>query len=227
MGSRQLVPQIAWVPVEQLHEAEWNPRKLRGERFKNLCRSIEADPDLLARRTILALADGTVYAGNMRFRAACKLGWPAVPAIVEDVPPKLARERALRDNAQWGEWEPVDLAAMLEEMRVEGSDLTVVGFEPVELDELLALVNGKAEPPDDPGPQLDRADELQEKWQVQEGDLWRLGEHVVARLGCACVRMGHRMARDGAMRALAMALALIMALAVGLGILVLEFTTMV
>ncbi|MGR3525521.1 MAG: ABC transporter permease [Paracoccaceae bacterium] len=49
--------------------------------------------------------------------------------------------------------------------------------------------------------------------------LWRLGEHVVARLGCACVRMGHRMAQDGAMRALAMALALIMALAVGLGIL--------
>ena len=49
--------------------------------------------------------------------------------------------------------------------------------------------------------------------------VWRLGEHVVARLGCTCVRMGHRMARDGVMRALAMAMALVMALAVGLGIL--------
>ncbi len=49
--------------------------------------------------------------------------------------------------------------------------------------------------------------------------LWRLGEHVVARAGCACIRRGHRMARDGAMRALSMGLALIMALAVGLGIL--------
>lgn len=48
---------------------------------------------------------------------------------------------------------------------------------------------------------------------------WRLGEHVVARLGCACIRRGHRMARDGMMRGLSMALALIMALAVGLGIL--------
>ena len=49
--------------------------------------------------------------------------------------------------------------------------------------------------------------------------LWRLGEMAAARLGCACIRRGHRMARDGAMRAAAMGLALIMALAVGLGIL--------
>jgi putative thiamine transport system permease protein len=49
--------------------------------------------------------------------------------------------------------------------------------------------------------------------------LWRLGEHLVAWLGCACIRRGHRMARDGAMRALSMGLAVVMALAVGLGIL--------
>ena len=48
--------------------------------------------------------------------------------------------------------------------------------------------------------------------------LWRLGEHLVARAGCACIRRGHRMARDGTMRGLSMALALVMALAVGLGI---------
>jgi putative thiamine transport system permease protein len=47
--------------------------------------------------------------------------------------------------------------------------------------------------------------------------IWRGGEHVVARLGCACVRMGQRMPRDGMMRALAMGLALITALAVGFG----------
>ena len=49
--------------------------------------------------------------------------------------------------------------------------------------------------------------------------IWRLGEHLVARAGCACIRRGHRMARDGVMRAMAMGLALVMALAVGLGIL--------
>jgi putative thiamine transport system permease protein len=49
--------------------------------------------------------------------------------------------------------------------------------------------------------------------------VWRLGEYLVARAGCACIRRGHRMARDGAMRKTAMGLALVMALAVGLGIL--------
>lgn len=41
------------------------------------------------------------------------------------------------------------------------------------------------EPPEDPGPQISRADELQEVWQVQSGDLWVIpsntanGEHRV------------------------------------------------
>jgi DNA modification methylase len=35
------------------------------------------------------------------------------------------------------------------------------------------------EPPEDPGPQLDRAAELQEKWQVQPGQVWRCDEHLV------------------------------------------------
>ncbi len=49
--------------------------------------------------------------------------------------------------------------------------------------------------------------------------LWRGGEAVAARLGCACIRRGHRFARDGAARGLSMGLALIAALTVGLGIL--------
>ncbi len=33
------------------------------------------------------------------------------------------------------------------------------------------------EPPEDPGAQIDRAEELREKWGVREGQLWELGEH--------------------------------------------------
>ena len=43
-----------------------------------------------------------IYAGKMRYRAAQHLGMETIPAVVEDVPDQLARERALRDNAQWG-----------------------------------------------------------------------------------------------------------------------------
>jgi ParB-like chromosome segregation protein Spo0J len=128
------------VPLAKLHPAEWNPRTIRDERFKNLCDSIQADPEFLWRRPILATADGTIYAGNMRYRAASHLGLKAVPAIVEDVPEQLAKERALRDNAQWGDWNDDQLAEMVYQMAASGSDVKLVGFDEEELAKLLGIV---------------------------------------------------------------------------------------
>ena len=56
---------IAPVPVSLLARwpAPWNPRSIKDERFQNLCRSLEADPDFLQLRPILATADGTIFAG--------------------------------------------------------------------------------------------------------------------------------------------------------------------
>lgn len=48
-----------------------------------------------------------------------------------------------------------------------------------ELAEREGLDYGQQERTDDPGPQIDRAAELQEKWQTETGQLWRLGEHRV------------------------------------------------
>jgi len=42
------------VPLNKLHPAEWNPRMLKEERFKNLCKSIENDPEFMELRPILA-----------------------------------------------------------------------------------------------------------------------------------------------------------------------------
>jgi len=125
------------VPPDRLHPAPWNPRTIKDERFQNLVRSIQADPGFLWRRPILATADGTIYAGNMRYRAAQHLGMPTVPAIVEDVPDQLARERALRDNQQWGQWEDDDLAKLLDSLHQDGSDLDLLGFGERELQQLL------------------------------------------------------------------------------------------
>ena len=51
-------------------------------------------------------------------------------------------------------------------------------------DMLEALVNGErlpmpdlTEPVEDPGPQIDRADELREKWQTERGQVWEVGRH--------------------------------------------------
>jgi ParB-like chromosome segregation protein Spo0J len=130
-------PQVSKVPLVALQPADWNPRLIKEERFQNLCASIKADPDFLWRRPVLAQADGTIYAGNMRYRAAQHLGFETIPAIIEDIPDQLARERALRDNAQWGEWQEDELAELLYRLREEGSDVSLLGFEERELQKLL------------------------------------------------------------------------------------------
>ena len=174
-GNVHAAVSVRLVLLTALQPAEWNPRTIRDERFENLCRSIEADPEFLWRRPILAQADGTIYAGNMRFRAALHLGMTTIPAIIEDVPDQLAQERALRDNAQWGDWEGDELAALLDRLRAEGSDLDLLGFDERELQQLLDRV---AQPvladPDDVPP-------LPAEPVSQVGDIWVLGEH---RVGC-------------------------------------------
>ena len=52
-----------------------------------------------------------------------------IPAVVEDVSDRLARERALRDNAQWGEWEEEELASLLAQLAAEESNLDILGFD--------------------------------------------------------------------------------------------------
>ncbi len=160
-------------PVERLTPAPWNPRTIKDERFQNLCRSIESDPAFLWRRPVLATADGTIYAGNMRYRAARHLGMESIPAVVEDIPEQLAKERALRDNAQWGEWEEDELASLLAELRVSGADMDLLGFDDRDLQKLLDSLGGGGAGDPDAVPELP-ADPV-----TRRGDLWLLGDHRI------------------------------------------------
>lgn len=42
----------------------------------------------------------------------------------------------------------------------------------------LMLASEEEPPPDDPGAQIDRAEELREKWGVKTGDLWGMGKYT-------------------------------------------------
>ena len=162
------------VSLLALTPAPWNPRSIKDERFQNLCRSLEADPEFLQLRPILATLDGVIWAGNQRFRAAQQLGWETVPAILLDIPEQLAKERAMRDNAQWGEWEEDDLAKLIAELKAEGSTLDLLGFDERELQSLLDKLDnaGGLTDPDDVPP-------LPDEPITQPGDLWLLGEHRI------------------------------------------------
>lgn len=145
-----------------------------------------------AGRSILTDKHGNVIAGNKTLQSAVDAGIPI--EVVQSDGNKLvvvqrtdldlyadtkARELAYADNrvAQ------VDLdwsaEALLADVN-DGLDLSKF-FDDDELAELLSSVTD--DPPADPGAQIDRAEELQAKWQVKRGDLYVIpsksgkGEH--------------------------------------------------
>jgi DNA modification methylase len=170
-------PRAKLVRVQDLTPAEWNPRTIDRERFANLRKAISEEPEFLWLRPILATKDGTIYAGNMRYRAAAAEGLSAVPAIVEDITLEQAKRRAIRDNSSWGQWAEQELAEMLATL---GGDRTTLGFDEGELERLLAVVGLAEERTDeefDPTPP--------EIATTRARQVWALGAH---RLACGDAR---------------------------------------
>lgn len=94
-------PALVQTSLSALTPAPWNPRTTSDERFQNLCRSLETDRDFLQLRPILATNDGTIFARNIRFRAAQHLGWEIVPAVLGGIPEQDAiTERVRRSGAR-------------------------------------------------------------------------------------------------------------------------------
>lgn len=116
------MPKIELVPAAKLKPAKWNPRIITDKKFTKLVEAIRQDPDFMALRPILASKNGTIYAGNMRFRALQEIGVKDVPCIFTDIPEKLAKLRSLKDNNHFGEYQMDELAAL------------VVEFKPVEIE---------------------------------------------------------------------------------------------
>lgn len=113
-----------------------------------------------------------MFAGNQRLRAAIHLGWEEVPAILVDIPETVAKEWALKDNGQWAEWEEDDLAKLLADLRDQGSDLDLLGFDDRDLRNLLNRLQNEGGLTDP-----DAVPDLPEEPITRPGDLWLLGDH--------------------------------------------------
>jgi ParB-like nuclease domain len=168
--------EVVDAPVGELRENPRNPRQITPARLQALARSIEHDPAMLQARPLIALPDGTVIAGNMRLRAARVLGWETVPTVYADLDEERARLWLLRDNNPYGDWEEDDVAVLLAELQAGGSDLELTGFDPGELDRLLAELTA-AEAPVDDDTRLALAQTTlgPPRHTVGEGEVWRLG----------------------------------------------------
>ena len=157
------------VKIDKLQLWDKNPRTIKDKRFKALCKSLTDDPSFMELRPILATKEGRIYAGNMRYRAAKELGWTEVPAILTDIDDKLANERAIKDNNEFGEWNNDELSTLLDEMEKNGTDISTLGLDE-SIEKIIEQLN-EAEIVEDEVP------EPKKDPQTKLGDLWILGNH--------------------------------------------------
>lgn len=123
---------------------------------------------------------GLIIAGHGLVEAALRLGWETLQA--SDVSEEWTEEQALAfmaaDNelARLGDPDEAALAALAASVAEVDRELAALAAGTDErLKELLKTLESPAG--DDPGAQVDKAEELRVKWDVQPGQLWALGEH--------------------------------------------------
>ncbi len=162
-----------------------DPRNARRHNPRNIGMIEKALNEVGAARSIVIDEDNVILAGNGVVEAAAQAGIERVRVVEADgneiiavkrsnLTPEQKQKLAIYDNrtAELAEWDTDVLGELAAEI-----DLGEM-FSDVELAKLGVELG---EPTADPGAQIDRAAELQEKWQVKRGDVWAIGKH---RLTC-------------------------------------------
>jgi DNA modification methylase len=162
-------PQIQIWPIERLIEYARNPRK-NDSAVDRMCGSIR---EFGLKIPCLVRSDGEVVDGHLRLKAARKLGITEIPVILCDewTPAQVKAFRLMVNRSvTWADWDEELLALELQEIQESDFDLSLTGFDPGEIDKLLALDDeekANATPP------------LPESATSRTGDLWLLGPHRV------------------------------------------------
>ena len=149
--------------IEELREAEYNPRKLSRKQREELKKSLEGfgvvEPAVV---NMHADRPNVIIGGHQRIRIAKEIGYSEFPCYEVKLTPERERELNIRLNRNLGEWNQ-DLLA--ENFKVE--ELLNWGFTEEEVDflKLSESVNEDdvPEPPEEP--------------RTEPGDLYELGEH--------------------------------------------------
>lgn len=163
---------VETVPIEKIIPYARNPRR-NEHAVAKVAGSIK---EFGWQQPIVVDTDYVVVAGHTRLLAAQQLGMLEIPVkIADDLTPAQIKAYRLADNRTHEEAEWIDelLAIELGEIRDMGYDLDITGFDPDELDKLLAGDAGDGLTDDDTVP------ELQENAISKPGDVWVCGNHRV------------------------------------------------
>ena len=159
-AAREAAFEIVNMPLGEIIPYARNPRKNEGAIAKVVASLKEFGP----RQPIVCDEDLVVIVGHTRLEAAKRLGWKTFPVhIAHGLSPAQARAYRIADNRtnEEAEWDQELLAVELEDLRDDGFDLAITGFDGDELVELLGAADigglrdgadedSAPEPPDDP-----------------------------------------------------------------------------
>src|SRR5438270_2294134 len=115
-----------------------NPRK-NDAAVDRMCGSIR---EFGFKIPVLARSDGEVVDGHLRLKAARKLGITEVPVMLCDEwsPAQVKAFRLMVNRSvTWADWDEELLSLELQELNAADFDLDLTGFNPKELDDLLAM----------------------------------------------------------------------------------------
>src|SRR5712691_10184225 len=122
--------------IEKLVFYARNPRK-NDAAVDRMCASIR---EFGFKIPVLARSDGEVVDGHLRLKAAKKLRITEVPVILCDkwTPAQVKAFRLMVNRSvTWANWDDELLALELQELNEADFDLSLTGFDPKELDDLL------------------------------------------------------------------------------------------
>lgn len=124
---------------------------------------------------IINRATGRMIDGHLRVTLALRKGATTIPVKYVELTEE-EEQQALLSLDPIAAMAATDKAKLDELIRgVQSDDARVQEFI-AELAEREGIEYG-APPPDDPGAQIDKAEELRVKWGVESGQMWKLGEH--------------------------------------------------
>lgn len=165
--------EIVYVPIVELHPAEYNPRTNTDKQAEDLKKSL-INFDIVEPIVVNSAENrkNIIIGGHFRWKMTQELGYKEIPVVYVNIPDiEKERELNLRLNKNTGEWN-WELLANFDE-----SILTDIGFSSEELDDVFQI--------DETPEEFDLEKELKkldiQKIQIQKGDVIGLGD---SRLMC-------------------------------------------
>jgi DNA modification methylase len=191
-GGRAPLPELAATDVRvqtlSIGQIKLNPRNSKTHPAKQIRQIANSMVAFGFTNPLLVTEDGGLIAGEGRYKAARLLGLSKLPVIVlAGLSPARQRALAIVDNkiAENAGWDRERLAIEIPELtgllEADGLDVSILGFEPVEIDQLQTDFEEES---------ADPQDSIEPNWLdiapvTQLGDLWLLGNH---RLMCGDAR---------------------------------------